>query len=127
VKLSEKPERHASERIRLASKASHAKQRGGILFLALDLLGAIAINLAQRYAKSWSASLMVQIKDSPDGRGLSGSPSKISDVPERPARSEIGAETTVAKKSHPRGILALFKNTASEWIEDKCPQLVLLC
>jgi membrane protein len=27
------------------------------------------------------------------------------------------------EKSYPKGVVALFKNTAREWIEDKCPQL----
>lgn len=38
-------------------------------------------------------------------------------------RSEIPPEKFEADKSYRKGIVALFKNTAREWIEDKCPQL----
>src|SRR6266403_4305358 len=36
----------------------------GIFALGFDLLGAVAIRLAQRYVKAWSAGLMAQIKSS---------------------------------------------------------------
>ena len=38
-------------------------------------------------------------------------------------RSEISQEEAEAEKPYQKGIVALFKNTASEWIQDKCPQL----
>jgi hypothetical protein len=42
-------------------------ERGpGILSLGFELLGAVALSLAQRYAKSWSAGLVAQIKGAAD-------------------------------------------------------------
>jgi hypothetical protein len=38
-------------------------------------------------------------------------------------RSEISPEKAASEKSYQKGIVALFKNTASEWIQVKCPQL----
>ena len=38
-------------------------------------------------------------------------------------RSEISPEKMESKTPYQKGIVALFKNTASEWIQDKCPQL----
>ena len=38
-------------------------------------------------------------------------------------RSEISPEKRESKTPYQKGIVALFKNTASEWIQDKCPQL----
>ena len=97
----------------------------GILSLGFELLGAVAIRLAQRYAKSWSAGLMAQIKNSPDVPPVP--PSLPEDgtntVARPPSQSEAAGEKLCEKKSYSKGVLAIFKNTASEWIEDKCPQL----
>ena len=38
-------------------------------------------------------------------------------------RAEISPEKVESEKPYQKGIVALFKNTASEWIQDKCPQL----
>ena len=38
-------------------------------------------------------------------------------------RSEISPEKMESETPYQKGIVALFKNTASEWIQDKCPQL----
>jgi hypothetical protein len=46
-----------------------------------------------------------------------------STFPELHDRSEAAPEKLAAEKSYPKGVVALFKNTAREWIEDKCPQL----
>ena len=42
---------------------------------------------------------------------------------EEPLVLETPLEKLEPDKSYPKSIVALFKNTASEWIEDKCPQL----
>jgi Virulence factor BrkB len=109
-------------------KSNSGKVSGGgpgIFSLGFDLLGAVAIRLAQRYAKSWSTELMAQIKSSPEAPASPNSlnNSGISTLARAPSQSEVGAEKLGKKKSYSKGILALFKNTASEWLEDKCPQL----
>jgi membrane protein len=68
---------------------------------------------------------MAQIKRPPDGPEFSSSSTKTraSTFPELHDRSEAAPEKLAAEKSYPKGVVALFKNTAREWIEDKCPQL----
>jgi membrane protein len=97
-----------------------SKKGLGILSLGLELAGAVAIRLVQRYAKTWSAGLVSQIKSSPiassSGSGaivLAGAHIHAQSAPE-------GAPET---KRLSKGIFPLFKNTMAEWLEDKCPQL----
>ena len=101
-------------------------ERGhGILSLGFELLGAVAISLAQRYAKFWSAGLVAQLKGSADmptvPRSLTDTGTSI--LARAPSQSEAAREKLSEQKPYSKGILALFKNTASEWMEDKCPQL----
>ena len=124
---SDRVEKHHSGEIALSAKTKHPKGRGGLLSLAMELLGAVAIRLVQRYLKSWSSTLIVTLKNSPESRPSSRvvpsetAPKDFSDLYDQ--RSEIPSEKFEADKSYSKGIVALFKNTASEWIEDKCPQL----
>jgi membrane protein len=123
--LSRKAERHPSQPISSVHATKHVKGGRGILSLAIELLGAVAISLAQRYAKSWSSSLMAQIKNAPDARKFP-SPSVGTELgarSERQERSETAPEKPAAKKLYPKSVVALLKNTAGEWMEDKCPQL----
>jgi len=95
------------------------------LTLGFDLLGAVAIRLAQRYAKSWSTGLMAQIKSSSEGpRVPPYLPEHGTDtVASPPFQPKAASEKPLEKESYSKGILWLFKNTATEWLEDKCPQL----
>jgi uncharacterized BrkB/YihY/UPF0761 family membrane protein len=123
--LTEKAERFPLQRIASVLAIKQTQSGRGILSLAIELLGAVAIRLAQRYVKSWSFALMVQIKNSPDVSEFSSSPTKArpNALPELHNRSETTAEKAVAEKSYPKGVAALVKNTAREWMDDKCPQL----
>jgi membrane protein len=101
------------------------KSGRGLLSLALELLGAVAINLVQRSFKAWSSSLLATLKN-PESRsswGLSSKtePKELSELSDH--RLEILPERVEPEKPYQKGIIALFKNTASEWIQDKCPQL----
>ena len=121
-----KGEKHHSWEITPAAKTKHPKGRGGLLSLVIELLGAVAISFVQRCVKSWSSTLLVTLKNSPQGRSSSGDvPSKTApkDFDLHDQQSEIPPEKLEADKAYPKGIVALFKNTAREWIEDKCPQL----
>jgi hypothetical protein len=123
---SDQGEKHHSREITPAEKSKHPKGRGGLLSLAIELLGAVAISFVQRYAKSWSSRLLVALKNSPQNRSSSGDvPSKTApkDFDLHDQQSEIPPEKLEADKAYPKGIVALFKNTAREWIEDKCSQL----
>jgi hypothetical protein len=110
-------------KLTLVSTQNQPKSAGGLFSLALELLGAVAIRLLQRYFKTWSSTLFVALKDreSPGYESLPGkNPPK--DFDHRPG-FEISPGTIEGGKPYEKGIVALFKNTASEWIQDKCPQL----
>ena len=54
----------------LAAKSKQPKSRGGLLSLVLELLGAVAIRLVQRYLKSWSSTLIVKLNNPPKASHL---------------------------------------------------------
>ncbi len=112
-----------SEKIRLASRQKQPESGGGLFSLALELLGAVAIRLMQRYFKTWSSTLILALKDA-EPRASEDLPGKNSpkDFHHR-SGFELSPETVEGEKPYQKGIVALFKNTASEWIKDKCPQL----
>jgi membrane protein len=67
----------------------------------------------------------VQIKNSPDGPAPLSFSTKTGRgaIPELHDRIETAPEKPAAAKSYQKGVWALLKNTAREWMEDKCPQL----
>lgn len=111
----------------LASKSERPKSGGGLLSLALELLGAVAIKLMRRYLKSWSSTLLRRLENPPElklsSAGLSGkiAPENFNNLSDQ--RSETAPEKIKKGEPYQKGIVTLFKNTASEWIQDKCPQL----
>ena len=123
--VSEEVERQPLQRNSSVHKTQHAKSGRGAWSLAIELLAAVAIRLAQRHVKSWSSALIVQIKNSPDGPAPLSSSTKTgrSAIPELDDRIETSPEKPAAAKSYPKSVVALLKNTAREWTEDKCPQL----
>src|SRR4030081_360745 len=52
---------HHSGEIKPAGKPKQLKDQGGLLSLMLELFGAIAIRLVQRYLKTWRSTLMVKL------------------------------------------------------------------
>jgi membrane protein len=106
-----------SSEIKLVPRSERPKGGGGLWSLVLELLMAIALRLGQRYVKSWSSSVMVQLKTPTSVTVL---PGKIS--PQNLNFSDHQSELSPTQP-YRKGIVALFKNTASEWIQDKCPQL----
>jgi membrane protein len=115
---------HHSGEIKSGGKSKRLKDRGGLLPLVLELLGAIAIRLMQRYFKSWRSTLIVKLQNRPES--CAGFPREAVPTDRNTLidhRSEISPEQAESEKPYQKGIGALFKNTASEWIQDKCPQL----
>ncbi len=110
-----------SSEIKLVPKSERPKGGGGLWSLVLELLMAIALRLGQRYVKSWSSSVMVQLKTPTEPEtSVTALPGKIS--PQNLNFSDHQSEISPTQP-YQKGIVALFKNTASEWIQDKCPQL----
>jgi hypothetical protein len=56
---------HRSEEMRPARKSEQPRDQGGLLSLMLELLGAVAIRLVQRYFKSWRSTLIVKLHNPP--------------------------------------------------------------
>jgi membrane protein len=112
-------DKNHSREITLVAKSKRPKSGGGLLSLALELLGAIAIKIVQRHFKSWSSTLIVKLKNPPEPKLFNRVlPGKLSN-----RRSGTSPEKVKSEEPYQKGIVALFKNTAHEWIEDKCPQL----
>jgi membrane protein len=105
------------------SRSERPKDEGGLLSLALELLGAIAIKLVLGYLKSWSSGPIVRLKNPPEPKLSSGKtgPKNVGDVSGN--RPETSPEKSAGEEPYQKGVVALFKNTANEWIQDKCPQL----
>jgi membrane protein len=123
---SDREANHRSGEITLTSRSKQPKSGGGLLSLALELLGAVAIRLLQRNLKSWSSTLIVRIKNPPELQlSSAGFPRKaaLKDSHNPSDQIEASLEKVESEKPYQKGIVALFKNTASEWIQDKCPQL----
>ena len=120
-------EKSHQNRMGKAVRDKNRKDQPKILSLGIELLAAVGLKLLKRNLKSWSSTLIRSLKNSPKSRSSSrGVPSKtapkdFSDLYDQ--QSEIPPEKFEADKPYPKGIVELFKNTASEWIEDKCPQL----
>jgi Virulence factor BrkB len=111
--------------LKIMAGSKQPKSGGGLLSLTLELLGAVAIRLVQRYFKAWRSALVVALQNS-EAMSSGAPPSRTApkdfhNLPD--PRSEISPEKMESKTPHQKGIVALFKNTASEWIQDKCPQL----
>jgi membrane protein len=114
------------EKARPAGKSKPEKAQGGLLSLVLELLGAVAISLGQRYFKAWRSELLARIEDPPDlAPPTAGLPDKTApkdgdSLPDY--RNEVVLRDKT-DKPYSKGVVALFQNTAKEWIQDKCPQL----
>jgi membrane protein len=96
------------------------KKSGGptVFSLGMEILVAVAVNLARRYAASWSSQLFATIKESRIEK-TEASRSGLYPASADAVRSAAPEPDAYYK----RDVRALLKNTASEWVEDKCPQL----
>ena len=95
---------HRSEEIKSSAKSEPLKDQGGLLSLVLELLGAVAIRLVQRYFKSWRSTLIVKLHNPPEPRlSSTGLPAKAvpkggKSLPDH--RSEILPEKTDSEKPY---------------------------
>src|ERR1700740_757192 len=122
----EKRAEGVSDRFKSGPVKTQAKSERAILSLALDLVAAISIKLTQRYFKSWTSTLIGTIENTHKAQAAAeGVSDAVSKHPSRPSYAASGKspEELESKKHYEKGIIALFKNTATEWVQDKCPQL----
>ncbi len=101
------------------------KATSKILSSAVELVLAISLKLLGQHLKSWSRGLM---ETNPASREAVAS--RTSSKAERETLTdpfdrsrEVSADTHRASKSKLAGLVSLFRKTAEEWIQDKCPQL----
>ena len=114
--------RHLREqRIRKRNQKAASK----ILSLAVELVLAVSLKLLGHHLKSWSRALT---ETNPASReAVASRPSRktereaLTDPFDRPR--EASADTNRASKSKPAGMVSLFRKTAEEWLQDRCPQL----
>jgi membrane protein len=118
--------RHPLE-MKPTGKSKQRKEQGSFSSLVIELLGAVAIRLGQRYFNAWRSRLLVRLDNAPalqlPSVVLPREAGAKDDHILADHGSEISAENLKSEKPYQKGIVALFKNTASEWIQDKCPQL----
>jgi membrane protein len=120
--LQHEQNRHLREqRIRKRNQKATSK----ILSLAVELVLAVSLKLLGQHLKSWSRALT---ETNPASReAVASRPSSkteratLTDPFDRPR--EASADTHRASKSKPAGMVSLFRKTAEEWIQDRCPQL----
>jgi membrane protein len=101
------------------------KATSKILSSAVELVLAVSLKLLGQHLKSWSRGLM---ETNPASReAVASRPSSkaeretLTDPFDR--SREVSADTHRASKSKLAGLVSLFRKTAEEWIQDKCPQL----
>ncbi len=101
------------------------KATSKILSSAVELVLAVSLKLLGQHLKSWSRGLM---ETNPASREAVAS--RTSSKAERETLTdpfdrsrEVSADTHRASKSKLAGLVSLFRKTAEEWIQDKCPQL----
>ena len=82
---------HRSGDIKPAGKSKQRQDQGGLLSLVLELLGAVAISLVQRYFKSWRSTLIVKLHHPPEPKLSSTDLPKPSD---RHSLPDHGSETS---------------------------------
>ncbi|MGA8658315.1 MAG: YihY/virulence factor BrkB family protein [Chthoniobacterales bacterium] len=111
----------------LSVQKGQRKGRLTILSMGLELLVAVGLKILKRYGKSWSSKLFSNRKDSPEKaavsrRGFDKTAPAVLGYLHEAVRESVPHESHPSK-SYQKSIFGLFRNTATEWIEDKCPQL----
>jgi membrane protein len=102
------------------------KAKRGIFSLAFEIFAAVGLNLIRDYAKTWSSELLAKERSVvPKAAGMKviqgGTPTVRSQ--KAAVSPEPAAEPPKAERSYQKNLFSLLKNTAAEWIADKCPQL----
>ena len=106
-------------------RKKNRKATSKILSSAVELVLAVSLKLLGQHLKSWSRGLT---KTNPASREAVAS--RPSSKTERETLTgpfdrsrEVTADVQRASKSKLAGLVSLFRKTAQEWIQDKCPQL----
>ena len=102
-----------------------AKKGPTIVSIGIELVLAVGLNLLKRYVKTWGSEIDAKRKELAAPRKVSsGETLRTSD----PIVEAISEEAKRENSHPPRGarkevVWFLLKTTATQWINDKCPQL----
>jgi membrane protein len=112
--------REGKDKRKLRTKLVEVKKKEGptIFSLGMELFFAVAINLVRRYIASWSSQLLATVKESRIEKT-----EKSRSRPHSALTDALGKGSVEPEAYYEKNLQTLLKNTASEWIEDKCPQL----
>jgi membrane protein len=96
-----------------------------ILSSAVEVVLAVSLKVLVQHLKSWTRAF-TETNPATREAGASRPSNKteretLTNPFDRPR--EASADAHRASKSKPAGMVSLFRKTAEEWIEDKCPQL----
>jgi membrane protein len=109
----------------VAARDVVAKKGPTIVSIGMELIVAVGMNLLKRHVKDWGAEINAKRKEL-------AAPEKASSVetlkPSDPIVEAISEEVKRENSHPPRGARKevawfLLKTTATQWINDKCPQL----
>ncbi len=101
------------------------KKGPSIVSIGMELIVAVGMNLLRRHAKNWGAEINAKRKEL-------AAPEKVSSGeairPRDPIVEAISEEVKKENSHPPRGtrkevVWFLLKKTATQWMNDKCPQL----
>jgi membrane protein len=87
---------------------------------------AVSFDVFRRHVKSWTASLAkeeIRIRRGGPSSSVSSEFKPGAFIAPPASRVEVVRDELQTKKSYAARVFDLFKNTAKEWSEDKCPQL----
>jgi len=102
----------------------HARDKKGptLFSMGTELFVAVGINLLKNHVKTWSAELTARRK----ALAADKEPSVVSGQKIQPSLEAVPQKIT-RRKSTLRGtsedVFFLLKTTATQWVDDKCPQL----
>ncbi len=111
----------------------HTGEKKGptILSMGMELCVAVGMSLLRRRVRYWSSEVNARRKDLSPGRAYSGGKPRASEPTVEAVRDEVAREKALAvqgKAVAVRGtrrevVWFLLKTTATQWINDKCPQI----
>jgi membrane protein len=103
------------------------KKGRGILSLGLEIAAAVGLKLIRGYVVAWCSDIMGKrtndVKTVGDSKVFGSADPSVGPRHSNAHDIVAGADALIPKRSYQKNIFSLLKNTATEWIADKCPQL----
>ena len=102
----------------------YAAEKKGLTLssMATDLFLAVALKLLKNRAKSWSDELKATRKNLASEKESVGQNSQPA-IEASPHKVALGEKSPPARRASKEVVWFLLKTTATQWINDKCPQL----